>query len=77
MYGNVELVYCKVHPDDVGCYIRENFGIEVNSIQQLEIKTDRYKAFKVSAAFHDRDKLFESDKWPENIIVDKFFNISK
>lgn len=70
-------VDCEVQSDDVGCYIKDNFGIEVNSINELEIKTDRYKAFKVNVALQDREKLFESDKWPENIIVDKFFNRSK
>ena len=57
-------------------YVIDNFEIEIYNIEQLIIKTDLYKAFKVTVAIDDREKLFNAELWPEDIIVDKFYNRS-
>ena len=33
-----------------------------------------YAAFKVNVKISDRDKVFEAELWPEDIIVNKFYN---
>ena len=58
-------------------YIVDNFEIEVSAIEQLKIKTDQYKAFKITVLMSERDKLFNSELWPEDVIVDKFYNRGK
>ena len=63
-----------VDGNDIVKYIKDNFKVDVNSINKLSIQTDAYNAFKVNVNFMDRDKLFMSDMWPENILVKKYYN---
>ena len=70
-------VACDVAEDDIENYIKENFNINIESTVQLEIKTDRYKAFKITVAYNDREKLFNSELWPEDVVVDKYYNRTK
>ena len=63
--------------EDIKKYVLDNFDITIEDIVQLEIKTDRYKAFKITVAYNDRDKLFNSELWPEDVVVDKFYNRSR
>lgn len=60
--------------DIIKDYISDNFEVKLWNIEELEIKTDKYKAFKVTVSLNERDKLFNSELWPEDIIVDKFYN---
>ena len=63
-----------VAEDSIKDYIISNFDVEVVAICKLEIRSDIFEAFKVTVKLSDRDKLFNSDLWPEDIIIDKFYN---
>ena len=66
-----------VSEEDIKQYVVDNFQIDVFKIEKLDIKTDLYNAFKITVSFNERDKLFNSELWPEDVIVDKFYNRSK
>ena len=68
---------CEVTLQDIEHYIKEHIKINIANIIELDIKTDRYKAFKITLAFNDIEKFFNSDLWPEDIVVDKFYNRSR
>ena len=70
-------VDCDVALQDIEQYVKEHIEINIVNIIELDIKTDRYKAFKITLAFNDREKLFSADLWPEDIVVDKFYNRSR
>ena len=53
------------------------FDIVVVNIVQLEIRSDNFIAFKVTVKAMEREKLFNAELWPEDLIVDKFYNKSK
>ena len=63
--------------DGINDYIKEIFGVQTLSINEIGIRATDYKAFKVGVKLTDRDKLFDADLWPEDIIVDKFYNKSR
>ena len=58
-------------------YIMDTFGISMVLVNNLIIKTSEHKAFKVTLKFSERNKLFDADLWPEDIVVDKFYNRSR
>ena len=68
---------CEVTLQDIEHYVKEHIKINIVNIIELDIKTDRYKAFKITLAFNDIEKFFNSDLWPEDIVVDKFYNRSR
>ena len=47
------------------------------NIEKLEIKTDLYNAFKITVLLSDRDLLFNSDLWPKEVVISKFYNRNK
>ena len=55
-------------------YIESNFNVKVLNIAIMEIKTAYFNAFKVTLSNFDREKLFQPDKWPEGVVIDKFYN---
>ena len=63
--------------DGIKNYINSVFNIQTLTISEIEIRATDYKAFKVGVNLNDREALFNADLWPENIIVDKFYNKSK
>ena len=63
-----------VHIDSIKTYIENTFKVNINVIEKLEIKADRHNAFKVEIEACDFDRLYDSEMWPENIIVRKFYN---
>lgn len=58
-------------------YIKETFNIICNKVEKLQIKTELYNAFKVTVSLSEREALFKSDLWPEDIVINKFYNRSK
>ena len=71
----------RVHKD-VTCeclseYINNSFHVNVEAVSQLDIRSDRFNAFKVTVKLSDRDKLFNAELWPEDILVNKFYSRSK
>lgn len=66
-----------VSTDVVKDYIVENFKIPVVGISKVEIRSERHVAFKVTVNIRDRQSLFNSELWPEDIVVDKFYNRRK
>lgn len=58
-------------------YVKDTFSVVCLNIQKLEIKTDLYNAFKITVLLTDRDLLFNSDLWPEEVVVSKFYNRNK
>ena len=77
----VDVFVGRVHKDvsveSITDYIMTTFGVKVQEIEQLEIRSDYFNAFKVTVKLNDRDKLFSADKWPEDILVNKFYSRSK
>ena len=63
--------------DCIEDYIKNSFSVHVHAITQLGIRSDRFNAFKVNVKFSDRDKLFNADLWPEDILVNKFYSRSR
>ena len=63
-----------VAADEIATYIKEAFSIDPISVTKLDIRSEIYNAFKVSVKFLDRDKLFNAELWPEDILVKKFYN---
>lgn len=64
----------EVSSDDIKQYVSENFEVTLSDIKELSIKTDQYKAFKLSMSLGEREKVFNSELWPEGVIIDKFYN---
>ena len=62
-----------VSADDIENYIQEVFNVKVENVESLQIRTDQYKAFKITVDLALRDKLFTPEAWPEGIIVNKFY----
>ena len=58
-------------------YIKDTFDITCSKVEKLQIKTDLYNAFKVTVSLTEREALFKSDMWPEDVIINKFYNRSK
>ena len=58
-------------------YIKETFNIICAKVEKLSIKTDLYNAFKVTVSLSEREALFKSDLWPEDVVINKFYNRSK
>lgn len=71
--GRVDL---EVKAEDIQEHIRSVCGVK-SSVSEINIRSDEHRAYKVNVNILDRDKLFDSELWPENIIVDKFYNRSK
>ena len=67
----------EVIAEDIEHYIKECFGLNVDKIEELKIMTNQYKAFKVTLPINEREKLFNAELWPEDVIVDKYYNRSK
>ena len=68
--------------NDVSCEDLENYiydvcGVQASNVSNLIIRTDEYKAFKVTVKFTEREKLFNPELWPEGIIIDKFYSRSR
>ena len=57
-------------------YIEDNFKIKLIAIQQLTIKSDLYRCFKVKVNLVDKDVLFNSEMWPEGVQVNKYYRRS-
>ena len=70
-------MYNDVSVEEIKEYIKGNIAVDVQNIVELEIVTDRYKAYKVTVFADEREKFFDPDLWPEGIIVDKYYNRSK
>ena len=71
----------RVHKD-VTCeclseYIKNSFHVNVEAVSQLDIRSDQFNAFKVTVKLSDRDKLFNAELWPEDILVNKFYSRSR
>ena len=67
----------EVQCDDIENYIKDVVGTEVKSVTEIVIRANDVKAFKVTLKLSDRDKLFNSNLWPEDVVVDKFYNRSR
>ena len=59
--------------DDIENYVQEVFNMNVEKVEEVQIRTDQYRAFKVTVDPALRDKLFMTDAWPEGIIVNKCY----
>lgn len=58
---------------EIDNYIKKVFNVKTLKTEVLTINNNTYNCFKISIDFLDRDKLFDSDKWPEGIIINKFY----
>lgn len=66
-----------VNEDVIKDYIKDTFNISCMNVVKLQIKTDLYNAFKVTVALSERENLFNSDLWPEDVVINKFYNRNK
>ena len=62
-----------VEPNVVKQFISENFEIQVECTK-LKTKYDSYSSFKVEGYCNYPSLFVESSKWPENILLKKFYN---
>ena len=62
-----------VNENDIICNILNNFNIKAVKLEKIDIKECYYAAFKLKINSNDRDTLFNPDKWPSGIIVNKFY----
>ena len=65
-----------VSADDIENYILEVFNVKVEKVENIQIRTDQYRAYKVTVDLALRDKLFKPEAWPEGIVVNKFYRRS-
>ena len=65
-----------VSTEDIQQYIKEVFNITVEKIENLQIRTDQYSAFKITIDLAVRDELFKPESWPDGIVVNKFYRRS-
>ena len=63
-----------VRVGDIESYIKDVFGMSVEKTENIKIRSDHFIAFKVTVLLEDRDKLFNSELWPEGMVVNKFYN---
>ena len=63
-----------VTAEDISNFIKTVFNVFVHNVQKLDIFSRDFVAFKVNVNLSDRIKLFNSELWPEDVIVDKYFN---
>lgn len=64
-------------PEILRSYIETNFEINVNNVDKIITKTDKFNSFKVNVELKNREVLFKHDMWPEGIIINKFYNRNK
>ena len=64
-------------PEVIKSYIKTNFDVSVLNAEKIVTKTDKYNSFKVTIDLKNREALFKHDMWPENIIINKFYNRNK
>ena len=63
-----------VTAESVASYVKDNFAVEPIHVFKMDIRSDQYAAFKINVRMSDRDKLFDENLWPQDIIVKKFYN---
>ena len=51
----------------------ESLGVRVVEFEQLELKHNRFKSFRLCIRKADFPKLLVEDFWPEEVVVDRFF----
>ena len=59
---------------DIKTYVESEFDIKVLNCEVISREAAEAKAFKVQVKEHEREKMLNPDKWPQNIVVRKFFN---
>ena len=59
--------------DGIKDYVKDNFNINVQTVECLKIQSEHFNAFKVTVFMDERDILFNAELWPEGIIVNKFY----
>ena len=60
-------------PDEINKYIQSTFDVKVINTEKLSINNNTYNCFKVNIQIQDREKLFDSNMWPQGVIVNKFY----
>ena len=66
-------VHKEVDIDIIRNYIKENFEIDPQNIEDINIKSEYFNAFKITVFIDEREKLFNAELWPEGLIVNKFY----
>ena len=67
----------EVAPQEILDYCKRECNITPIDCVQMETRSVYYKSFKLTVSAKDRDGLLASDKWPEGIVVQKFFNFNR
>ena len=55
-------------------YIEVEYDINVISCECLHNNRDDINSLKVTLSFEDRNKMLNSNLWPQNILVRKYFS---
>ena len=63
----------EVEASNIKEHIKDNFDVNVQNIESVEILSKHFNAFKITVLLEDRDKLFNAELWPEGMIVNKFY----
>ena len=51
----------------------ESLGVKVIEFEELELKHNRFKSFRLCIRKSDFPKLLLEDFWPEEVVLDRFF----
>ena len=60
--------------EDISNYIEETFNVTPISLEPIKIGSKVFNAFKLTVLLDQRDKLFNADMWPEDVVVKKYYS---
>ena len=58
---------------DIEKYVKDTFDIIAQKVELVKIRSDQFHAFKITVFADERSKLFDAERWPEGIIINKFY----
>ena len=67
-------VHTSVDSEEIKEYVKDKFNVSILEISKLDIKAENHNAFKVKINVSDRNALFNGNKWPCGIIINKYYN---
>ena len=70
-------VSTEVDSECLKTYIIDVCKVQPFMVSELKIRAEGFKAFKVCIKLANRETLFNPELWPEDTVVDKFYNRSK
>lgn len=60
--------------EDINRYVQNEFNITLSKCECLSTRSLNTRSFKITVCPSDIESMLDSGRWPENVIVRKFFN---